>query len=87
VPKLVLPRPVNVIIKALPIPPRKVTLLVPLPEQPAQVNVPDVLNVTGSACAVLAATDRKAAATASIKEVFRILMVNVLRITLALINL
>jgi hypothetical protein len=40
--KLVDPRPVNVIMNALPMPPRKVTEFVPLPEQPAQVNVPDV---------------------------------------------
>jgi hypothetical protein len=45
------PRPVKVIINALPIPPRKVTELEPLPEQPAQVKVPDVENVTGSAFA------------------------------------
>ena len=49
--KLVLPKPVNVIITALPMPPRKVTELVPLPEQPAQVKVPDVEKVTGSAFA------------------------------------
>src|SRR5215208_1144545 len=36
---------------ALPIPPRKVTELVPLPAQPAQVKTPDVLKVTGSAFA------------------------------------
>jgi hypothetical protein len=45
------PRPVNVIIRAFPIPPKKVTELVPLPEQPAQVKVPDVVKVTGSALA------------------------------------
>src|SRR5262245_27166043 len=36
---------------ALPMPPRKVTELEPLPEHPPQVNVPKVLNVTGSALA------------------------------------
>ena len=75
--KLVDPRPVNVIIRALPIPPKKVTELVPLPEQPAHVNVPDVVNVTGSAFAVLAATERKTAATASIKEVFKKILIAV----------
>ena len=49
--KLVDPSPVNVIMTALPIPPRKVTELVPLPEHPAQVKVPEVENVTGSALA------------------------------------
>ena len=47
--KLVEPRPVNVSISAFPMPPRKVTELVPLPEQPAHVKVPEVLKVTGSA--------------------------------------
>ena len=37
---------------ALPIPPRNVTEFVPLPAQPAHVNVPDVENVTASAFAV-----------------------------------
>ena len=50
--RLVDPRPVKVIIKALPIPPRKVTELVPLPAHPTQVKVPDVEKVTGSAFAV-----------------------------------
>ena len=49
--RLVDPRPVNVIIRALPMPPRKVTEFVPLPAQPAHVNVPLVLKVTGSAFA------------------------------------
>lgn len=49
--RLVDPRPVNVIMRALPIPPRKVTELVPLPEQPPHVKVPDVEKVTGSALA------------------------------------
>jgi len=49
--KLVDPRPVNVIIKALPMPPKNVTELVPLPAHPAQVKVPDVEKVTGSAFA------------------------------------
>jgi len=54
--RLVDPRPVNVSIMALPIPPEKVTELVPLPAQPAHVNVPEVEKVTGSALAVSAAT-------------------------------
>ncbi len=68
--KLVDPRPVKVIINALPIPPRKVTELVPLPEQPAQVKTPDVVNVTGSAFAVEAPTAMKPASTAAITIVF-----------------
>ena len=49
--KLVEPRPVNVIMSALPPPPRNVTELVPLPAQPAHVKIPDVEKVTGSAFA------------------------------------
>ena len=49
--RLVDPRPVNVIMRALPAPPRKVTELVPLPLQPTHVKVPDVENVTASALA------------------------------------
>ena len=49
--RLVDPRPVNVIRRALPIPPPKVTELEPLPVHPAQVKIPDVENVTGSALA------------------------------------
>jgi len=49
--KLVDPRPVNVIMRALPTPPRNVTELVPLPAHPAHVKVPDVEKVTGSAFA------------------------------------
>jgi|SRR6185369_15870267 len=52
--KLVEPRPVNVIISALPMPPKNVTELEPLPEQPPQVNTPEVENVTGSAFAATA---------------------------------
>ena len=48
--KLVEPRPVNVIMRALPMF-RNVTELVPLPPQPAHVKVPDVEKVTGSALA------------------------------------
>jgi hypothetical protein len=51
VPKLVDPRPLNEIIRALPTPPENVTELVPLPEQPPQVKVPLVEKVTGSALA------------------------------------
>ena len=50
--KLVDPNPVNVIIRAFPIPPRKVTEFEPLPAQPAHVKVPEVEKVTGSAFAV-----------------------------------
>ena len=67
--RLVDPRPVNVIISALP-KLVNVTELVPLPEQPAQVNVPDVVNVTGSAFAVEAPTAMKPASTAAITIVF-----------------
>lgn len=49
--KAVEPRPVNVIMSALPWPPKKVTELDPLPAQPAHVKVPDVEKVTGSAFA------------------------------------
>lgn len=49
--RLVEPRPVKVIMRAFPIPPKNVTELVPLPAQPAQVKVPDVEKVTGSALA------------------------------------
>jgi hypothetical protein len=59
-----------VIINALPMPPRNVTELVPLPAQPAQVKVPDVLNVTGSAFAVEAPIAMKQASTAAITIVF-----------------
>jgi len=66
---------VNVIISAFPMPPRNVTEFVPLPAHPAHVNVPLVLNVTGSACAVPAATDKKPATSASIKEVFKKILI------------
>ena len=68
--KLVDPRPVKVIINAFPIPPRKVTELLPLPAQPAQVKIPDVVKVTGSAFAVDAPTAMKPASTAVITIVF-----------------
>jgi hypothetical protein len=60
--KLVGPRPVNVIINALP-KEVNVTELVPLPAQPAQVKVPDVEKVTGSAFAVDAPTAMKPASS------------------------
>ena len=69
--------PLNVIV-VVPLILVKLTTLVPL-----TLKTPVVLNVTGSAFAVLAATDKKAAATASIKEVFRILMVVSSELTLA----
>lgn len=68
--KLVDPRPVNVIIKALPMPPKKVTELVPLPAQPAQVKVPDVEKVTGSAFAVDAPIATRPASSTVIIVVF-----------------
>jgi hypothetical protein len=70
--KLVDPRPVNVIINALPMPPKKVTEFVPLPAQPAQVKVPDVEKVTGSAFAVDAPTAIKAASS----TVIRVVLIN-----------
>jgi hypothetical protein len=68
--KLVDPRPVKVISSALPMPPRKVTELLPLPEQPAQVKIPDVVKVTGSAFAVEAPIAMKPASTTVITIVF-----------------
>ena len=68
--KLVEPRPVNVIINAFPPPPRKVTELVPLPEQPPQVNVPEVEKVTGSAFACDVPTTKTAIANAPIANAF-----------------
>jgi hypothetical protein len=47
--RLVDPRPVNVSMSALPMPPRKVTEFEPLPAHPTQVKMPDVEKVTGSA--------------------------------------
>jgi hypothetical protein len=67
--KLVDPRPVNVIINALPMPPKKVTEFVPLPAQPAQVKVPDVEKVTGSAFAVDAPTAMKPASSTVIRVI------------------
>ena len=68
--KLVDPKPVNVIIRALPMPPKKVTELVPLPAHPAQVKVPDVVKVTGSAFAVEAPNAIRPASRAVIRDVF-----------------
>ena len=68
--RLVDPKPVNVIISALPMPPRKVTELEPLPAQPPQVKIPEVLKVTGSAFAVEAPKAIKPASTAVITIVF-----------------
>jgi hypothetical protein len=67
--RLVDPRPVKVIMNALP-KLVKVTEFVPLPAQPAQVKVPDVVNVTGSAFAVEAPIAMKPASTAAITIVF-----------------
>jgi hypothetical protein len=55
--------------KALPMPPKNVTELEPLPAHPAQVNTPDVVKVTGSAFAVEAPTAINAASSAVIKVV------------------
>ncbi len=65
--RLVDPRPVNVIMRALPIPPRKVTELLPLPAHPAQVKIPDVENVTGSALASDVPTENIARSNALIR--------------------
>ena len=70
--KLVEPRPVNVIMSALPWPPRKVTELVPLPAQPAQVKVPDVEKVTGSAFASDVARATVARRRALIRAPFKV---------------
>ena len=64
------PRPVNVIISALPPPPRNVTELVPLPAQPAQVKTPDVEKVTGSAFAFDVARVTTARSSAPITAAF-----------------
>jgi hypothetical protein len=50
------PSPVKLIINALPAPPENVTEFDPLPVQPTHVNVPEVVKVTGSALATVAAT-------------------------------
>jgi hypothetical protein len=73
--KLVDPKPVNVIINALPIPPRKVTELVPLPAHPAQVKVPEVEKVTGSAFAFDVPTTSMAIANAPIANAFNRLFI------------
>jgi len=73
--KLVDPKPVNVIINALPIPPRKVTELVPLPAHPAQVKVPEVEKVTGSALAFDVPTTIIAIANAPIASAFNRLFI------------
>jgi hypothetical protein len=52
-------------------PPKKVTELVPLPEQPAQVKVPDVVKVTGSAFAVEAPNANRPASRAVIRDVLK----------------
>ena len=73
--KLVEPNPVNVIINAFPMPPRKVTELVPLPAQPPQVNTPDVEKVTGSAFALDVASATVVQNRAAISVAFRILTI------------
>ena len=66
------PRPVNVIMTALPIPPRKVTEFEPLPAQPTHVKVPDVEKVTGSAFASDAPNDSIATSNALIRVALKI---------------
>ena len=74
--KLVEPRPVKVIMSALPIPPRKVTEFVPLPVQPPQVKTPEVEKVTGSACACEVPNATTARSRAPIMVVFKILAIS-----------
>ena len=69
--KLVDPSPVKVIMRALPMPPRNVTELVPLPAHPAQVKVPDVENVTGSALASDIPSDTIARSNALMRDVLK----------------
>ena len=64
------PRPVNVIISALPLPPRNVTELVPLPEHPAQVKTSEVEKVTGSAFAFDVASVTTARSSAPMTAAF-----------------
>ena len=71
--RLVLPNPVNVIISAGPAP--NVTEFVPLPEQPPQVKIPDVLKVIGSALACGAAIAIIARISALIIVAFKMLPV------------
>ncbi len=71
--RLVDPRPVNVIMRALPIPPRKVTELEPLPAHPPQVKMPDVENVTGSALASVLPSETIARSNALIRVTLKTL--------------
>jgi hypothetical protein len=57
--------------RALPMPPRKVTELVPLPAHPAQVKTPDVENVTGSAFASAIPSDTIARSNALMSDVLK----------------
>ena len=66
------PKPVKVIMRALPMPPRNVTELVPLPAQPAHVKVPDVEKVTGSALASDVPSESTASSNALIRVAFNI---------------
>lgn len=70
--KLVEPRPVNVIMTALPMPPKKVTELVPLPEHPPHVKTPDVEKVTGSAFAADVPSAMMVKRNAPIRVAFKI---------------
>src|SRR6185503_6164653 len=57
--------------RALPMPPRKVTELVPLPAHPAQVKVPEVENVTGSAFASAIPSDTIARSNALMMDALK----------------
>ena len=69
--KLVDPSPVKVIMRALPMPPRKVTEFVPLPLHPPQVKVPEVENVTGSALASAIPSDTIARSNALMRDALK----------------
>jgi hypothetical protein len=57
--------------RALPMPPKNVTELVPLPAHPAQVKVPEVENVTGSAFASAIPSDTIARSNALMRDVLK----------------
>src|SRR5262249_49660237 len=57
--------------RALPMPPRKVTEFVPLPLHPPQVKTPEVENVTGSAFASAIPSDTIARSNALMRDVLK----------------
>jgi hypothetical protein len=57
--------------KALPIPPRKVTALLPLPEQPAHVKIPEVEKVMGAALASAVPSAATATRSATVVDDFK----------------